>query len=107
MSAMRTPQCGHCHDSDCCARRRRSSGEWSNRSEELSAFTAAGHLTEPTKSTKRAVPSAKVKAPWGDKAAPGGELPKDLTKHAVARRQGPFAAGLALLKGEPKADWTA
>jgi len=85
----------------------RSSGEWSNRSEELSAFTAAGHLTEPTKSTKRAVPSAKVKAPWGDKAAPGGELPKDLTKHAAARRQGPFAAGLALLKGEPKADWTA
>jgi hypothetical protein len=29
VSAMRTPQCGHCHDSDCCARRRRSSGEWS------------------------------------------------------------------------------
>ena len=75
--------------------------------EELSAFTAAGHLTEPTKSPKRAVPSAKVKAPWGAKAAPGGELPKDLTKHAAARRQGPFAAGLALLKGEPKADWTA
>ena len=90
----------------------RTSGEWSARSEdlsaeELSAFTAAGHLTEPTKSPKRAVPSAKVKAPWGAKAAPGGELPKDLTKHAAARRQGPFAAGLALLKGEPKADWTA
>ena len=90
----------------------RTSGEWSARSEdlsaeELSAFTAAGHLTEPTKSPKRAGPSAKVKAPWGAKAAPGGELPKDLTKHAAARRQGPFAAGLALLKGEPKADWTA
>jgi hypothetical protein len=30
VSAMRTPQCGHCHESDCCARRRRSSGEWSS-----------------------------------------------------------------------------